>query len=112
MVNSALEKSEKLSNSPMQRLSSKVHKFCTKCHLPRVHGCLWDRHCRWCDAPRRIQLFWGRHDMWVDLPGHDKATTMYRIRDGRRGEPIHIPASWQFLPQFGYWRHDKKEADD
>lgn len=109
---SAYEKSEALANSPMQRFTSKIHKFCTKHRLPRVHGCIWDRHCRWCGAPRRVALFWGRHDWWVDLPGYDKAATSYRKQDGRWEVAERIPASWQLLPQFGGFSRPKDEPAD
>jgi len=106
-MTSAFDKSEALLNSRMQRISSGVHKFCTRYRLPRIHGCIWDRHCRWCSAPRRVQLLWGRHDFMVDLPGFDKAT-WYRTKDDPTKHQV--PARWQILPRFQYWRHDK--ADD
>lgn len=72
----AFAKSEALLNSPLQRLSSRLHQFCMAHGLPRIHGCVWDRHCRWTGAPRRADLTWGRHSVWVDLRplprfGHD-----------------------------------------
>lgn len=109
-MESPIEKLERLSNSRMQRLSMKITKWCTAHRLPRVHGCVWDRHCRYCGAPRRIEVFWGRHGVWVDLPGHDKATMLYRgpIGNVMESEAEQIPASWQIWPQFGRWSHPKE----
>lgn len=103
-----VEKSEALLNSRLQRLSSKVHKFCMAHGLPRVHGCVWDKHCRWASVGlRRVDLVWGRHSVWVDLPGYDKAMTRYRGPLGDKSDPEHIPASWQLLPQFGRYSRPK-----
>lgn len=99
-MTTAYEKSERLLRSPMQRLTSKLHKFCMKHNLPRVHGCIWDRHCRWYDAPRRVALYWGRHEWYVDLPGYDRPMRWRTKDDPTMHE---VPGSWQLLPQFHHY---------
>jgi hypothetical protein len=48
----------------------KVHAWLRKHHLPRIHGCIWDRHCRfWCPCAR-VSLYWGPLSVDVELPGY------------------------------------------
>lgn len=43
-------------------------------HLPRIHGCIWDRHCRYWAQCNRISLMWGDHGMfYVDFPSWSKS---------------------------------------
>jgi hypothetical protein len=99
---------EKLLDSRMQRLSSRVHKFSMAHGLPRLHGCIWDRHCRYWGGPRRIAVYWKRHEWWVDLPGYDPPCNWRSCSDSTLFE---VPGSWQLLPQFHHHARPERTVE-
>lgn len=107
MTQTPHDKSEALLNSPMQKLSSRAHQFCMRHDLPRVHGCVWDRHCRYWGAPRRISLLWGCHEWRVDLPGYDQPLTYFTADSTMR----EMPGEWQLLPQFHHSMRPGRSCD-
>lgn len=69
----------------------KVLKWLEEHHLPRVHGCIWDRECLYHGGPWRITFMWGNHSLMIDFPSYRRRWGVDEGRVFDRGQLL-----WSF----------------